>query len=74
MGIGWVHRPRPAPHLHGCLHPGAAHREIGSAWVCSTCETLWIVRSKQPPFGKYWALANWWQRWRYWNWGEGRTT
>jgi hypothetical protein len=76
MGIGWVHRPRPAPHLHGCMKPGAAHGENGSTWVCLICEMLWILSPGAPwlPTWKHWKLATWWQRWKYWNWGEGKAT
>ena len=77
MGIGWVHRPHPAPHLHGCVKPGVGvHRENDSTWVCLDCDTLWILSPGAPwtPQWRHWELANWWRRWKYWNWGEGKQT
>lgn len=74
MGIGWVHRPRPAPHLHGCMTTGAAHREAGFMWVCPVCETLWVLHDPTRLVSwKHWELATWWQRWKYWNWQKETT-
>lgn len=81
MVVGWVHRPSPAPHRHGasarhtfgCQLPKSADGlNVGDPWVCPECETLWILCDYMRWW--HWERANWWQRWKYWNWTHGRET
>lgn len=76
--VGWVHRPSPAPHLHGdpeaiiARCPAPRDPEPDAHWVCPECETLWILHDYMRWWR--WRRANWWQRWKYWNWIHGQET